>query len=216
MNFYKLHLMVEDHNMHPLQKWKNDNFTSAGLRRDLDPDLEVPYPGEYEVVHVASLEGDTFGVRAFGAQNDIPAEDPYKVANWYFFIGQQENNLLLGLPAYIRNGSGGSFHERWVRLRFYVLVPDDPKYHSLKTQSTIDQNLDTWGGTGLKFFRYQGLRSLVDMVEKDHPQVPHPVKHGEDREQYWQRLIGQYKKPTQYGDYDSSDRYWQKNKSLGS
>lgn len=202
--------------IHPLQKWhqeyqfvRNQELRNRtyriGIRPSLPSDnlakqINTPY-----VALVAELKGSSVGRYGYGDVEEMPAKSPFLNAAWEFFIDAEQENTLRGLTAFIVDKSGGSYHEKWATLLFYVIISEsliDERLKIYKIDSSYAKYIS-------KFFKFEGLRSLVDMMEKDHPDIPHPNKSGESRDAYWKRLLGDLKSSDPTG-YDPNDNYWKK------
>lgn len=181
--------------------------STATLRKD--PRTQGLY-----VVDVLSLDNYTSGSHGFGDQGEIQASNPAHGAKWEININAQQEKILFGKTAFVIDGSGGSYHERWLKIKVCVIV-NDIVNHSDNENLEWYTFADSYDGklTDIdKVFKFQSLKHAVEVVGELEPNLPPPGEEGESSEDYWKRIMGsvvQTPPPDSTG-YNPSDDYYKR------
>lgn len=212
----------------PYQQWHRDyeNFwksNSRWRRREVDPGASIRDEKElfrdpnsqWVVAEVLRVRGYSAGLHSFGPdQRNVPADNPLLNAAWEYEIeSSEQEEALKGKPAFISDHGWGSFHEQQADLRVYVIINDDWQA----------QELVHWGRFNKrdqrkvrKWFAFESVRQAAQEIMELDDAVKNPVKDGEDREAYWNRMIRQAGIDPDERDrhpddtYDPSDDYYKR------
>jgi len=237
MNFK---LWLEADETHPFEAWHKEYEDSREAERkhwdgfDYRRYRNLPHPPEpkvstailrkdprtknLSVVDVLTLYNYTSGWHSFGDQSDVPASDPAHGAKWEVKIKAQQEKILSGKTAFVVDSSGGSYHERWLRMKVCVIVndivnqegyydtPDDEKLEWYTFSDTYGSSLTDI----VKVFKFQSLQQAAAVVEELEPNLPPPGEEGESREDYWKRIMGTQTPPPDPTGYNPSDDYYKR------
>ena len=159
----------------------------------------------FKVVEIISIDGFSYGVHAYGDQEDIPAGDPFSNAEIEVLIDGNTERKLIGKNAFVVDESGGSFHERWARMKVYVILDDTIDADGLDFEFFSKSSMRKI----VKFFKFQSIKQASEVIEKLEPNLSFPVKDGETRDDYWKRVISSVN-PENLDRYNSNDNYYKK------
>lgn len=185
--------------------------------------LKDPRAKDVYVVAVLELDNYTSGMHSWGDQDDVPASDPAHNAKWEVKINAQQEKILSGKTAFIADHSGGSFHERWLKIKVCVIVNDIVNREGYDYDTPDNEKLEWYAfGTGynnnlsdvVKVFKFQSLKQATEVVEEVEPNLPPPGEEGESREDYWKRIMGSVAQtpPPDPTGYNPSDDYYKRGK----
>lgn len=185
--------------------------------------LKDPRTKDVYIVDVLELDNYTSGMHGYGDQDDVAASDPAHGAEWKIEINSMQEKILFGKTAFVVDRSGGSFHERWLRIKVCVIVNDivNKDGYDYDTPDNEQLNWYTFGNESysdgnfnkiVKVFKFQSLKQASEVVEALEPNVTFPVEDGESRDDYWKRVMASVDKtpPTDQSGYNSSDDYYKR------
>lgn len=168
------------------------------------PDSQV------SVINIIKISGFSSGIHAYGDQDDVPAGNPLKEADWKVMDRKYEK-YLIGKPAFIEKHLAGSYHEKWIDINVYVIADIDSE----------DSNLQSWsyrpepGRRGpqkyeriIKHFTFHSMPQAIEIV-KNSVDMEFPTA-GESPT--YDKILGLMKTPNPMDDsgYNSDDRYYRK------
>jgi len=208
---------LEAEDMHPFEQWHNEYknaFAKERQSRQSDPRRisstspyktknmhEDPRAKNLLVVEVISIDGFSSGHRSFGDTPEKSAGNPFINADWTFDLDPKFEKELIGKTGFILDESGGSFHERWGRLKAFVIVndivdkdnyedlPDGEKlpYTSLHPNQYLKIE---------KFFKFEGMVKTAELLKDMQGQLEYPKPSSYDSSHaYWTRLIAKNMPP---------------------
>jgi hypothetical protein len=138
---------------------------------------------ELTLIKVAEIYGYTSGFHSDDGTDDIPAEDPWEFIDTLDFL--ITNPLVLtGKRLYLRNNCWGSYHESCIDVD--VFISEEDARGSVFKEGRKEE--ETHSIRYLDTFLAGKLESLLQQI-KDACEFDNDPLYGEQRDEYWKRLI---------------------------
>lgn len=138
-------------------------------------------------VYLFYVYGSTSGTHGFRGRDETPASDPAPRAEWTVHLENPKSwNLLKGQEILVDDGSGGSYHERWLKLDVYAYVTEEI-YSQLEQLEPNLQGLDSKLKKVHRFI-YRNYKQTVNEIKTISGVEKNPVLSGETSDDYWGRL----------------------------
>lgn len=160
------------------------------------------------VVPVLELRGVSEGSYGWGGNEERPAGNPAANANWKFLLNPAIEHKLAGRTAFITENERGSYHERFLDAAVYIITePKDWDDEAIETHSLSPKEYDHIK----KFFKFESIKQTIAIVQQIIEDASSPAKEGESSEQFWNRLVQQFKPAKHPLDtYSHRDDYYRK------
>ncbi len=165
-----------------------------------------------DLLHLLTLTNYTSGY------NDTPARNPAYGAKWERELPESALHkfepILMGKTAIIIDYSGGSFHERWLKLELSLIVNDlasDEEFLSNNPDFEYNPLFHKDIPKIKHYFKYNGMRDAVQELMNYESTLTHPTEDGDTSDEYWNRVMGTMPTPKSPLDkYRDDDNYFKK------